>query len=39
MYDATVFSIDVAVAKSRNVIYFSNPAIEPIDTRDCPRRT
>src|SRR4026208_116258 len=26
MSDATVFSIDVAVAKARNVIYFSNPA-------------
>ncbi len=26
MPDATVFSIDVAVAKARNVIYFSNPA-------------
>jgi uncharacterized protein GlcG (DUF336 family) len=25
MPDATVFSIDVAVAKARNVIYFSNP--------------
>ena len=39
MDDATVFSIDVAVAKSRNVIYFSNPNIDPIDTADCPRRT
>jgi len=28
MDDATVFSIDVAVAKSRNVIWFSNPAIK-----------
>jgi uncharacterized protein GlcG (DUF336 family) len=26
MHDATVFSIDVAVAKARNVIYFSSPA-------------
>jgi len=26
MPDATVFSIDVAVAKARNVIYFSSPA-------------
>jgi uncharacterized protein GlcG (DUF336 family) len=26
MPDATVFSIDVAVAKARNVIYFSNPS-------------
>lgn len=29
MSDATVFSIDVAVAKARNVIYFSNPAGTP----------
>ncbi|MCC6849514.1 MAG: heme-binding protein [Deltaproteobacteria bacterium] len=36
MDDATVFSIDVAVAKSRNVIWFSNPAIDPVDTRDSP---
>ena len=36
MDDATVFSIDVSVAKSRNVIWFSNPAINPIDTADCP---
>jgi len=36
MSDATVFSIDVAVAKSRNVIYFSSPTIETIDTLDCP---
>jgi len=29
MPDATVFSIDVAVAKARNVIYFSSPAGTP----------
>jgi uncharacterized protein GlcG (DUF336 family) len=29
MPDATVFSIDVAVAKARNVIYFSDPAGTP----------
>ena len=29
MSDATVFSIDVAVAKARNVIYFSGPAGTP----------
>lgn len=29
MPDATVFSIDVAVAKARNVIYFSGPAGTP----------
>lgn len=36
MDDATVFSIDVAVAKSRNVVWFSNPNIDPIDTLDTP---
>jgi len=36
MPDATVFSIDVAVAKSRNVNYFSSETIAPVDTRDCP---
>ena len=36
MPDATVFSVDVAVAKSRNVIYFSSPDIKDIDTKDCP---
>jgi len=46
MPDATVFSIDVAAAKARNVVYFSSqracgqagegPCIEEIDTRDCP---
>jgi len=29
MPDATIFSIDVAVAKSRNVIYFSNAGLLP----------
>lgn len=36
MDDATVFSIDVAVAKSRNVVWFSNPNIDLIDTLDTP---
>lgn len=36
MQDATVFSIDVSVAKSRNVTYFSSPDIDPLDTMDCP---
>jgi uncharacterized protein GlcG (DUF336 family) len=39
MTDATVFSIDVAVAKSRNVGYFSNDAINPTNTLDCPGLT
>ncbi len=34
--DATVFSIDVAVAKSRNVIWFSSPTIDPRDALDSP---
>ncbi len=36
MNDATVFSIDVAVAKSRNVAWFSSPDIDPLDAMDCP---
>jgi uncharacterized protein GlcG (DUF336 family) len=36
MDDATVFSIDVAVAKSRNVIWFSSPTINPLDRQDSP---
>ncbi len=36
MDDATLFSLDVATAKSRNVLYFSNPAIDPVDTLDTP---
>ena len=36
MQDATVFSIDVSIAKSRNVTYFSNPDVDPLDTMDCP---
>jgi uncharacterized protein GlcG (DUF336 family) len=32
MPDATVFSIDVAIAKARNVAYYDNPALlEPVD--------
>jgi uncharacterized protein GlcG (DUF336 family) len=32
MPDATVFSLDVAVAKARNVAYYANPAkLQPID--------
>ena len=32
MPDATVFSIDVAVAKARNVAYYANPSeLQPID--------
>jgi uncharacterized protein GlcG (DUF336 family) len=32
MHDATIFSIDVAVAKARNVAYYADPAqLQPID--------
>jgi len=31
MADSTVFSIDVAVAKARNVVYFSGPLADPRD--------
>jgi uncharacterized protein GlcG (DUF336 family) len=31
MPDATIFSIDVAVAKARNMIYFSSSAVNPAD--------
>ena len=32
MPDATYFSIDVAVAKARNVAYYANPSqLQPID--------
>jgi uncharacterized protein GlcG (DUF336 family) len=36
MADATVFSIDVAVAKARNVIYFSS---DPVDLPGVPKGT
>lgn len=39
MPDATVFSIDVAVAKSRNVIYFSGSQRQPADLADVPMGT
>lgn len=39
MTDATVFSIDVAVAKSRNVIYFSGPNRQPSDLAGVPMGT
>ena len=38
MSDATVFSIDVAVAKARNVIYFSGPSA-PADLPGVPAGT
>ncbi len=39
MPDATVFSIDVAVAKSRNVIFFSGPNRIPSDLPGVPMGT
>ena len=36
MADTTVFSIDVAVAKARNVAYFSGPARSPGDLPGVP---
>jgi uncharacterized protein GlcG (DUF336 family) len=31
MPDATVFSIDVAIAKSRNTAYYASPSLDPLD--------
>src|ERR1700676_758310 len=39
MKDATVFSIDVSVAKARNVIYFSGPNRTAADLPGVPRNT
>ena len=36
MPDATIFSIDVAVAKARNAAYFSSPARDPRDMPGFP---
>ena len=39
MPDSTIFSLDVAAAKARNVIYFSSAAINPIDLPGVPPGT
>jgi uncharacterized protein GlcG (DUF336 family) len=39
MPDATIFSIDVAVAKSRNAIYFSSAGRDPRDLPTVPQGT
>jgi len=39
MPDATVFSIDVAATKARNVIYFSGMSRQPQDLNDVPMGT
>src|SRR5258708_24840350 len=39
MPDATIFSIDVAVGKARNMVYFSSPGVNPVDLRGVPAST
>lgn len=39
MPDATVFSVDVAVAKARNMSYFSSAAVNPADIPGVPAAT
>jgi uncharacterized protein GlcG (DUF336 family) len=36
MPDATVFSIDVAVAKARNMVYFNSASVDPADLPGVP---
>jgi uncharacterized protein GlcG (DUF336 family) len=36
MPDATVFSIDVAVGKARNMVYFNSPSVNPNDLPGVP---
>lgn len=39
MHDSTVFSIDVAVAKARNLAYFSSAGVDPNDLPGVPAGT
>ena len=39
MHDATVFSIDVAASKARNVLYFSGSSVDPADLPGIPPGT
>jgi uncharacterized protein GlcG (DUF336 family) len=39
MTDGTVFSIDVAATKARNVIYFSGPTRQTVDLNEVPLNT
>jgi uncharacterized protein GlcG (DUF336 family) len=39
MPDATVFSVDVAVAKARNMVYFSSASVNPGDLPGVPAAT
>lgn len=39
MADSTIFSIDVAITKARNVVYYSGPARDPRDLPGVPMGT
>jgi uncharacterized protein GlcG (DUF336 family) len=39
MSDSTIFSVDVAITKSRNVVYFSGPSRDPQDLPGVPQGT
>lgn len=39
MTDSTVFSVDVAVAKARNMVYFSSAGVDPQDLPGVPQGT
>ena len=39
MPDSTVFSVDVAATKARNVVYFSGSAVSPLDLPGVPQGT
>ena len=39
MHDSTIFSIDVALTKARNVVYFSGPNRDPRDLPGVPPLT
>jgi uncharacterized protein GlcG (DUF336 family) len=39
MPDATVFSVDVAVAKARNLVYFASQSVDPQDMPGVPSGT
>lgn len=39
MPDSTVFSVDVAVAKARNMVYFSSASVDPLDMPGVPAGT
>jgi uncharacterized protein GlcG (DUF336 family) len=39
MSDATIFSVDVALTKARNVVYFSGPNRDPLDLPGVPLNT